>query len=368
MPQVRPAPPYLMTEMIAVEPALAARVAERVVASAATGALADAIRNALDQDQPVTTSGCGTSEHAAMAAAALLADAIGPDRAHLVRAQQALELVRLPQAGGLVIGFSHEGGTWATNRALEGSRQAGARTALVTVSARSPGGAIAELVVETAEQDQSWCHTVGYLSPIVAASVLAGVVLGVPMDSVALRALLEVAMDAPAAEQAAGQLAGCGRLIVAGAGIDLVSARELALKVEEGSGLPSTALHTETVRHGHLAAADEATGLVLILTEAEPEGEPVRERARAALRSARSLAMPAVAILGARVGADIPLELTPGGRLTAPESNRIRPIPEALLGTAIPLQLLAERLARARGRNPDPIGRDDPRQAAAAEA
>jgi glucosamine--fructose-6-phosphate aminotransferase (isomerizing) len=367
MPPLRPAPPYLMTEMIAAEPALAARVAERVAASAATGALADAIRNALDKNQPVTTTGCGTSEHAAIAAAALLADAIGPDRSHLVRSQQALDLVRRPQAAGLVIGFSHEGGTWATNRGLELARQAGARTALVTVSARSPGGAIAELVIETAEQDQSWCHTVGYISPIVAASVLAGAVSGEPLDPVALRALLEVAMDAPSAEEAAGQLAGCGRLIVAGAGIDLVSARELALKIEEGSGLPSTALHTETVRHGHLAAVDQATGFVLILTEAEAEGEPVRERARAALRSARTLAMPAVAILGARLGADVPLELTSGGRLTAPEANRIRPVAEALLGTAIPLQLLAERLARARGRNPDPIGRDDPRQAAAAD-
>jgi hypothetical protein len=33
----------------------------------------------------------------------------------------------------------------------------------------------------------------------------------------------------------------------------------------------------------------------------------------------------------------------------------------ALLGTAVPLQLLTERLARARGTNPDPIRRDDDR-------
>jgi fructoselysine-6-P-deglycase FrlB-like protein len=40
----------------------------------------------------------------------------------------------------------------------------------------------------------------------------------------------------------------------------------------------------------------------------------------------------------------------------------------ATLASAIPLQLLAERLARARGKNPDSIGRDDPRQAGAADA
>ena len=40
----------------------------------------------------------------------------------------------------------------------------------------------------------------------------------------------------------------------------------------------------------------------------------------------------------------------------------------ASTGAAVPIQLLAERLARARGTNPDTIGREDPRQAAAAEA
>jgi hypothetical protein len=34
----------------------------------------------------------------------------------------------------------------------------------------------------------------------------------------------------------------------------------------------------------------------------------------------------------------------------------------------VPLQLLTERLARVRGTNPDTIGREDPRQAAAASA
>jgi hypothetical protein len=44
----------------------------------------------------------------------------------------------------------------------------------------------------------------------------------------------------------------------------------------------------------------------------------------------------------------------------------VEPAASALLGAALPLQLLAERLARARGVNPDTIGREDPRQMAAA--
>ena len=368
IPELRPGPPYLMTEMIAAEPAMAERVAQRSLANPAMSQLLESTRLAVERNEPITTTGCGTSEHAAMAAAALLADAIGPERAHLVGASQALDLARRPQPGGLVIGFSHEGGTWATNEALTRSRATGARTALVTVSRRSPGAAAVELVLETREQDQSWCHTVGYLSPIVVAAVLSSALAGGELDPVALRRLLEIATDELAAQDAASALATCVRLVVAGAGIDLVSARELALKVEEGSELPATALHTETVRHGHLAAATAKTGFVLLLTDAEPGGEPVRDQALAALRSARALGMPTVAILGARLGTQVPLELTPAGRLTAPEANGIAPLAEAILGSAIPLQLLAERLARARGRDPDPIGRDDPRQAAAAEA
>ena len=45
------------------------------------------------------------------------------------------------------------------------------------------------------------------------------------------------------------------------------------------------------------------------------------------------------------------------------------PAPVAsLFGSATPLQLVTERLARARGTNPDPIRRDDPTYLAAAEA
>ena len=357
-----------MTDMIAAEPALAGRLVDRAARDKSVPALVAWIRDAAGGSRPITTTGCGTSEHAAMAAAHLLGNAIDARHAHLVRSRQALDLVRDPQGDGLVIGFSHEGGTWATNEALARARRAGARTALVTVSDRSPGAAMVELVVETQEQDQSWCHTVGYLSPIVVSAALAATLAGQRLDGVAVRALLEIATDEPEAEHVASALAGCARLIVAGSGMDYVSARELALKVEEGAGLSATALHTETVLHGHLAAASNDSGLVLICTDAEPDGEAVRERARAVLRSAQILGMSVASILGARVGPEIPLVLTKAGRLTAPEANHVRPDAEAILGAAIPLQLLAERLARAKGRNPDPIGRDDPLQAAAAEA
>src|SRR5207247_6743540 len=113
----------------------------------------------------------------------------------------------------------------------------------------------------------------------------------------ALTALLAAGVAQVArAREVARALAGCRRLLVVGAGIDLVTARELALKVEEGAGLPATALHLESIRHGHLAAADHETGLVLILTDADPSGEPVRERAHGVFRAASALGVPAAAI------------------------------------------------------------------------
>ncbi|MDP9467874.1 MAG: SIS domain-containing protein [Chloroflexota bacterium] len=364
MPALRDGPPYAMTEMIAAEPALAERLVRRFPADPALARLAEAIRAAAADHRPILTTGCGTSEHAAMVAAALLTDALG---GATVWPMQALELARRPPAG-VVIAVSHEGGTWATNLALEAARAAGSTTALITVCDRSPGAALADLVITTGEQDQSWCHTVGYLSPVLAAAVLAAELRGAGLDPVPVRALLQIADHEPGAEATAAALAGCARLLIVGSGIDYPAARELALKIEEGAHLPASALQLETIRHGHLAAAGEHTGLVLILTDAEAWGETLLERSRAVLRSAAALGTPAGALLGADLGDDVPLALTPAGRLTVPLAAGLPRMIGSALATAIPLQLLAERLARARGTNPDLIGREDPRHAAAGDA
>ena len=365
IPAWRDGPPYAMTDMIAAEPALGGRLVRRLHDDPALPQVVDAIRAAASAGAPLLTTGCGTSEHAAMVAAALLTDALAGPTAWSV---QALELARRPPDGGLVLAISHEGGTWATNEALRAARADGCGTALITVSDRSPAAALADLVLATRELDQSWCHTVGYLSPIVAAAAVAGALRSTPVDAIVTRGLLEIADAEEAAEATARELGGCRRVLVVGSGIDYPAARELALKIEEGVHLPASALQLETIRHGHLAAADEHTGLILVLTDGEAWGQVLVERARAILRSAEALGMPAAAIVAADLGDDIPLSLTPAGRLAVPLSSRLPRIVAAAIGTAIPLQQLAERLARARGVNPDPIGREDARQAAAAEA
>ena len=365
MPSFRGRPPYHMSEMIAAEPALAERLVHRLSADETIDQLASAVREAAAAGRPILTTGCGTSEHAAMGVATLLNGALDLPVGRSVRSIQALELLARPIGDGLLIAVSHEGGTHITNEALRTARASGARTALITVGGGSPGAALAELVIGTEEQDQSWCHTVGYLSPLLVGIVLAGRLSRSKVDALAIRALLDGADDPHAAASIASALAGIDRLIVVGAGADQVSARELALKVAEGARLPTAAHELETVLHGHFAAATRWTGLVLLLTTPGHRDGPIRERSARVLAAARALAVPAAAILSAEVAASVPADETPAGRIVLPRAGRVKGVAGSLLGAAVTLQWLTERLARARGVNPDTLGREDPAQAAA---
>jgi glutamine---fructose-6-phosphate transaminase (isomerizing) len=370
-PSRRLGPPYHMTDMIAAEPALAERILARQAGRDSQAALlAAAIAAAARAGEPVIVTGCGTSEHGALGAADILREAArvaGLPGVGAVAAQ-AFELSLDPPAKGLVIGVSHEGGTAATNAALRAARGAGARTALITVSGRSPGAAIAEIVVETGELDQGWCHTVGYLSPLLVAAAIGAHLTGRPTDAVAAQRVLAAGVaDEAGAERIAGHLADAVHLIVIASGADRAAGRELTLKVEEASWLPSAFRDLETFLHGHLPATGPDTALVLVLADRAGRAERVA-RARGALSAARVLGIRSAAILAADLDGAIEPGLTPAGRLLVAEAPGLPAPVAALLGTATPLQLLTERLARARGTDPDPIRRDDPRYVAAADA
>lgn len=362
-----------MTEMIAAEPALAARLVSRLTQDASAGRLAAAVREAATAGAPVTVVGCGTSEHGALGAAETLRDAW--QRAglpgHGPVAAQAFEASLEPRAG-LCIAISHDGGTWATSQAVEAARVAGARTAMITVSGRATGAQGVDIVVETLERDQSYCHTVGYVSPMIAAHavglILAGDAGRGPEDAIAIRQLMAAGQGpeaSTAAEAMAAELAGARPILTVASGADRTAARELVLKLEEGTWIPSASRNLETFLHGHLPATGPGTALVLIMTERRARSERVA-RARQALEAAGVIGVRVGAILSADVAAELDPSLTPIGRIVVPEAPDLPAPVAALLGTATPLQLLVERLARVVGTNPDPIRRDDPVYAAAA--
>jgi fructoselysine-6-P-deglycase FrlB-like protein len=379
-PVPRDGPPWWMTEMIAAEPALAGRVLRRlgVVRRSSgvpgvparleapgretpAGRLATAIRSALEKGAPVVVTGCGTSEHGAQAFAAIVADAAaragirGAWQPGSVLAAQAFEAALAPQRGGLIVGISHEGGTGATIAALEAAAAAGARTAAVTVHPASPIGRFG-IVLATGEIDRSWCHTVGYLSPILAAVAVGAALTGVPGDAdpLAGRALLEAGVaQGAAAEAIAAELAGMREVIVVASGADRPAGRELALKIEEATWLPTTMRDLETFLHGHLPSMDEQTGVVLIL--ADRAGRAARSaRAQQAMAAAGRVGVRAAGILAAELDADWPAFLVPAGRILVP-ARPARPV-AALVGSATPLH--GDGRLAAPAADPDPIRRD----------
>ena len=374
-PSLRAGPPFHMTDMIAAEPFLAERLLDALEDPAGpAGRLAGAIGQAASSGATIVVTGCGTSEHAAQAIVEILREGLRagglPGGPGTILSAQALELALDPPTGGLLIGVSHEGGTAATIAALAAAGRAGARTGVITGSAHSPAGDAvpSDMVVATREMDHGWCHTVGYLSPIVAGVAVAAELADEDIDPEAVRELLAAGAEHEgAAEAIAGALAGCRQIITVASGVDRPAARELALKIEEAAWLPTTMRELETFLHGHLPAMGSETGLVLILTDEAARAVRVA-RARQALAAARVVGIRAAAILAEDLDGEIPHELTPAGRLLVPSAPSLPPAAASLLGTVTPLQLLTERIARARGTNPDLIRRDDPIYRAAADA
>ena len=309
-----------------------------------------------------------TLTYAAVALAVIAGAAPAMAQAFQPVAVQAFELALDPPSNALVIGISHEGSTWATNNALEAAKSAGSEVAIVTASDRSPGAAIATIVVTTEEIDQSWCHTIGYLAPLLAATAVAGHLSGKSPTPGVARALLSEGADREReAEAWASSIASARHVVVVASGVDRIAGRELTLKIEEAAWIPSAYRDIETFLHGHLPATDADTALVLILTDSSGRADRVA-RARQLLAAARVVGLRSGAILAEEVDGDVAAELTPAGRLLVPAAPDLPNPVAALLGSATPLQLLTERIARAKGTNPDPIRREDERYRQAAEA
>jgi glutamine---fructose-6-phosphate transaminase (isomerizing) len=257
-------------------------------------------------DGRVVFTGCGTSLHAAQTGG---------------RALQALEAVLSPPEADLLVVVSHEGGT---SMALEAVRAFGGPTWLVTGKEESLLAEVAEEVfVVTPEVEESYCHTASYTAAVAALAVLKGEdVAGLP--GAVERVLAGEPLPVSAHE----------RFALVGAGRDLPTVREAALKLREGVHVPTETHQTEQILHGHLAAIDETVRVFVL----EGEGRAA-ERARELVRA-----------LG-EIGADTTLVST-----------------EHPVVDIVPFQLLTLALAEDRGIDPDTIRWDEPRWDAARRA
>jgi glucosamine--fructose-6-phosphate aminotransferase (isomerizing) len=358
-PELREGPPWIMEEMIESQTGL---VGAPMPGAEAIGA---AVSSAASDGAPIVVTGCGTSEHGAMAVAELISEALrtagSPARAE---ARQALDAALDARAGGVCIGVSHEGTTRATLLALEAARGAGATTASIGAHAGSPLAAGADCALTTPLVDGSWCHTVAYTSAILAGSAIARAITGeAGSGESAIADTLELR---PRLDALAGRVHAAGRILAVGLGADLITARELALKIEEGARIPATALHLESLLHGHLAGCDAgATALVLLAADSRP-GERRDWRLRCAAGAAEAIGIRAIAIGTAGALSGLPEAVA---TLALPPAAQGAELPHALLAGAVSLQLLTLSLAQLAGVSPDLIRREqDPYREAAAVA
>ena len=354
-PELRPGPPWVMQEMIAAQPV----VAEEMLASPSpvAGAIADAVGEALAAGRPVTVIGCGTSEHAAHAVAALMGGTVAHERRALVRARPAMSAA-LDPTDGVCLAVSHDGGTRATALAVAAAREAGARTALITHDPSGSVAAGADHVLVTPRHDESWCHTLAYTSAMLAAATIAGRLGALAVPPAAAGNLLRSVTELDAAPVAEA-LAGNRVVLCAGAGIDHITARELALKIAEGARMPTVALELETVLHGQLAGHDAGDALILVAIDDRAQPERLSRRAAHVAKAAAAIGLPVAALLSTSHAQALPAELTPAGRLVLELTSELDPTLACLLAGAGALQTLTLALAHARGTNPDLIRREE---------
>ena len=288
-PELRPGPPWVMQEMIAAQPALV----EALLSSPPPGTsqAAEAMAAALEHHRPVIVCGCGTSEHAAEGIAALLSAAVDPRQAALVQARPALSAA-LDPAPGVCLAVSHDGGTRASALALLAARRAGAHTIAVTQQPDAGVACAAESVLVTPRHDDSWCHTVAYTSALAVGAALAGGLGPFTAEPAATRELLEHATRFTSLAPIADRLADRRVVLCAGAQADHTTARELALKIAEGAGLPTLALELETVLHGQLAAHEPTDALILVAITDGPDRERLARRATHVARAAAAIGLP----------------------------------------------------------------------------
>lgn len=356
-PELRSSAPWVMEDMIEAQVSLPETLGGSLARSAPQ--LVEMLHAAAGVGEPVVVSAVGTSGHSARAVALILNGAMGESAVAVgpAEARESADQALAPRRKGLCIAISHGGLSTSTVRALAAAREAGAKTALITAAGNGPARDIADVVLTTPLRDKSYCHTVGYTSPMLTGFYLASAYRGEQFPAAGLaRYLRELLTMRFGALQIGGELAKAERLVAAGSLIDVPTARELALKVAEGAWVPTSVLGVEDTLHGHLVAHDANSALVVVVTGG-PGADHAAQGARELLMAARRIGLRTATILASGLQGAIGSDDVTAGKLVIPQAD----LPElvtSLLGGALALQLLTVGLVHARGTNPDLLRRE----------
>jgi glucosamine--fructose-6-phosphate aminotransferase (isomerizing) len=298
----------------------------------------------IPQGNRITFTGNGTAFYSAWMGSQVLSELKVPHRV-----VQSFELEHYLTAGKneLVVGVSHSGITKSTVDSLRKAKEEKASVIGVTHFSGRPIEEVADLTLVIGNgPDKSRCHTKTYIDSALATATIACTFarsvdrdpIETEKDLIALSGMLKQVMtgsEDPAKELVAG-LPDLKQVVFAGAGPNLVTAREAALKVKESCYLPSEGIETEEEAHGPWVALDDSSLLVVIA----PDGESMA-RSHDLLTAAKKAGARTVAVSNTEMAADH-LVLVPRC------SEYLSPFL-----TIIPLYFIAYFLSVRLGNNPD---------------
>jgi glucosamine--fructose-6-phosphate aminotransferase (isomerizing) len=297
--------------------------------------------------------GSGSSLYAAMIGANLCEPLLGVDAEAISSQEFGLDVADTQLGPGtLAVGISQGGATVALTEGIARARRLGATTVGVTAEPSSPLAQVAEHIVHsrTGAEDvppktKGFTTTAAAGCRLVLAIARASGAASSECDTLAaaLEALPGQTAAALASAEAAApvmvdRLRGARGYFVAGTGTLVPAVYEGALKILETAKLFADGRELEEILHGYFNAIGPETGLILL---AGPGAPP--DKVAAFCRGAGIVGAPlaTIALAGAPLAqADVTL---PG-----PAHPGVAP----LLGI-LPLQILALRLAVAKGTDPD---------------
>jgi glutamine---fructose-6-phosphate transaminase (isomerizing) len=308
----------------------------------------------------VYLAGTGTSSHAAVVTEYLYRS-LGLD----AEARTAFDLAnygpRIRSEDAVVL-ISHRGSKTYGNRVLELAQAAGAKS--IGITGLDSPMSIPDVIIHTAPQETSSTHTMSYTGNLMALA-MAGIAFAELKGSRPhpWRAILEampqtlegVLHREHVIRPVAQSLARSGRLVLAGAGPNVQTAREGALKVKESSYLVAEGFEYENLLHGGiqpLRAGDAAVVLV-------PPGTAA-ERATDVVRALELLGASILVIHDDSRPFAVPTVDPPAANVS---TFLVPAVPELLspMVTVLPVQMLACTTAEILGTNPDSFRADDPK-------
>ncbi len=312
----------------------------------------------LNSRERVLLTGIGTSYHAALVGEYLLRLA-GVD-AWAVRSYEFVTYPRPLRSDDGVIVISHRGSKVHGIGAVQRAKQAGTFT--VGITGKDSQMRDVDILLETVGQEVSSTHSVSYIGTLTRLAQIAARLAGLRGNTQVARKLEQGLSALPAAIEQVFQhedvlrqvaqdvVAQQRRVVIVGAGPNAATAPEGALKAKEAAYITIEGLELEQAIHGPLVAFEASDLLVPISVKG-----PAQPRIADFLRALHTIGTQ-VLLLG-----DIPPDDT--GLFTHTGWTHVELTGETIeeltpLITVVPLQLLAEFLAAARGTNADSFRKD----------